>query len=385
MRTARHAIALLLVCAVFAGGCADTGQIYDPDAPGDLRGSDDYDSDLDTPVDPETGLPVSIIYSGRYEVTSDVDLAAAGVFGETVSGTLLLLSNFHEDPAGAILELLALYGVPVYSQVWAFVPGFIKDEIKKLLNEYVFETLFEAVPIIDEIAQTIDDIASVSRNVEVVTELQLIGGKRNGTGFASRQEITGLAFRLWGERAVLAVPPPLATITRADTNAMLGRLTAEGGPQGRMTFGYQHFAIRYGDMIMDAVKELVFKPKGAVDLPSYLMKLINCQGVADAIGGVCILGACIEDAISKSSIQLVCTSGLLLLGGTVEKTVRDMEFKLMDFQDGTCDMYDVGYEDYVGDHKIDALSNGVWNTQITVGDKTFQIRSDWEGRRIADE
>jgi hypothetical protein len=48
-------------------------------------------------------------------------------------------------------------------------------------------------------------------------------------------------------------------------------------------------------------------------------------------------------------------------------------------------MYDVGYDDIVGDRKIDALANGVWTTQVTVGGKNFEIRSDWEGRRIADE
>jgi hypothetical protein len=378
-------MALLLVCAMLTGACGGTGEITDADAPGDLRGQDDYDSDLDTPIDPETGLPKDFIFSGVYEVTSNVDLAASGVFGQTVSSTLILLSNFHEDPAGAILELLAIYGVPVYSQVWAFVPGFLKDEIKKLLNEYVFETLFENVPIIDEIAMAIDEIASVSRNVEVVTHMKIIGGLRGSGNFASRQVITGIQFNLWGEQAVLPVPEELGNITKADTNAVLARLADPGGPQGRLTFGFQHFAIRYGDMIMDAVKKLVFEPKGAIDLSTYLMKLVNCTSVAESIGGVCVLGACIDDAISVASIDTFCRTGLILLGGTVEQSIRALEFPLMDFRDGTCDMYDVGYDDIVGDRKIDALANGVWTTQVTVGGKNFEIRSDWEGRRIADE
>ena len=58
MRTARQAIALLVVCALFVGGtgCGDnTGEILDPNAVGDLRGADDYDSDLNTAIDPNTG------------------------------------------------------------------------------------------------------------------------------------------------------------------------------------------------------------------------------------------------------------------------------------------------------------------------------------------
>ena len=138
-------------------------------------------------------------------------------------------------------------------------------------------------------------------------------------------------------------------------------------------------------MIMDAIKDLVFTPRGAIDLSSYLLTLVNCPAVAETIGDACVLGACIEDAISVGDIETVCRTGLILLGGTVEMKIRSLEFKIMDFDKGTCDMYDVGYDDYVGDHKIDALSNGKWLTEITVGSKDFTIESDWEGRRIADE
>jgi hypothetical protein len=388
MRIPRSIVALLVAFTIAASGCEGVGQITeDGKAWGTPSGGDDYQSDLDTPIDPETGLPVDVIYSGRYEVTSNVDLAASGVFGETVSGTLIHLSNFHENPAGAILELLALYGVPVYSQVWAFLPGFIKDKVKELLNQYVFQTLFDAVPIIDQIAQTIDDIASTSRNAEMLSEMVLMGGKRGRSAFAVHHELRGIKFRLWDEEAVLPVPDVLSQVTAADSGATLTRLTELGGPEGHMKFDFQHFAIRYGDMIMDAVKRLVFEPAGAVDLPSYLQTLINCPAVGETIGDFCIpvTGPCIKDAVDPADIAQVCTTGLLLLGGMVEQQVRALEFKLIDFSAGTCDMYDIGYDDLLGDRKIDALANGVWDTMVTVGDQTFTIRTDWEGRRIGDE
>src|SRR5260221_9112189 len=78
--------------------------------PADLPGAGDDWSDpsnSDQPVDPgDPSAPKAMVYAGRYQLNSVIDLAGAGAFGDTISGTLVQLSMFHENPAGTILNLL---------------------------------------------------------------------------------------------------------------------------------------------------------------------------------------------------------------------------------------------------------------------------------------
>src|SRR5262249_42229788 len=140
--------------------------------------------------------PPPLVYSGKYELTSIVDLAGAGVFGDTISGTLVQLSQFHEHPAATILNLLALYQVPYYTHVWNVLPGFIKDALTGWLDNLIVQQVFSNVPAIDKAAQIVDDIASVSRNVELVTDMTL-GKPGLGNVMKGEHIMVGLGFKLW--------------------------------------------------------------------------------------------------------------------------------------------------------------------------------------------
>src|SRR6185295_10724655 len=105
-------IALALVAVLALGACTsgEIGAIQDPT--GDGGSLNPGDDDLHPGRDGGTSAQKPLVYSGRYELTSIVDLAGAGIFGETISGTLVQLSLFHEHPAATILNLMALYEVP---------------------------------------------------------------------------------------------------------------------------------------------------------------------------------------------------------------------------------------------------------------------------------
>jgi hypothetical protein len=375
---------LLLALALSLSLAASVGCAGTPDE-ASAPGSDDFAPG--TVPDPGTGTdgtPRQMAYAGRYQLTSTIDAAGAGLFGDTISATLVDLSNFHENPAGTILDLLAVYQVPGYTEVWDALPGFLKDELEGWLNEYLFQALFEAVPAIDQAVQVVDDLATVSRNVEMRSELVLRGpgdaGDMTGT-----HTITGLGFTLWDQHAFIPLPAQVEQVAQIPVHATVTPRFTAGGPQALLQLDRQDFGIRYGDMIMDALAQLVFAPRGATDLAGYLNQVIDCQAVASWLGDRCLLGACVSDFVSVSSLAALCTGGLDLLGNAAESAVRSLKFDVLDLADGKCLLYDKGEDDAIGDYKISALTDGAWDTTITVGGVQQRVMAPFQGKRLADE
>jgi len=379
-------ISFLLALALL-GGCAATDLAPAPGDPGYTGNSDDDVHPL--PDDPGVvpgagGKP--LLVAGRYELTSIVDLAGAGAFGEVISGTLVQLSMFHENPAGTILELMALYQVPYYTQVWDILPGFIKDQIESWLDDYLFDALFDAIPVLDQAVQVIDDVASVSRNVQMVTEMTLKGPFGTDKNLLrGDHHMKALGFTLWSLHAQIDLPAALSDVIGLDVRAQLATDGLPADAAFKMSLAKQDFNIPYGDMIMDAIAKLVFMPKGATDLASYLNVLIDCGDVASWLGNRCVLGLCVKDVVSIDDVHSFCTGGLNTLGFVVETAVRSLKLDLIELDDGTCFLYDKGYADTTGDGKIDAFADGTWQTTITVSGSTRKVTAPFEGKRIADE
>jgi hypothetical protein len=377
----------LLALALLGAGCATTELGPSPGDPGYTgNNDDDVHPNPDDPgvVPGSDGKP--LLVAGRYELTSIVDLAGAGAFGDLISGTLVQLSMFHDNPAGTILELMALYDVPYYTQVWNVLPGFIKDQVESWLDDYLFDTLFEAIPALDQAVQVVDDVASVSRNVQMVTEMTLKGPFGTDKNLLrGDHHMKALGFTLWSYHARIDLPQQLSDVIGLDVRAQLSTDALPAGAAFKLSFSKQDFNIPYGEMIMDAIAQLVFMPKGAADLAGYLNVLIDCQDVANWLGGRCVLGLCVSDVVSTGDIKNFCTGGLNTLGFVVETAVRSLKLDLIDLDNGKCTLYDKGYADTKGDGKIDAIADGTWQTTISVSGSTKKVTAPFEGKRIADE
>jgi hypothetical protein len=388
--TGLRALALLAFVAMSSGACtiSTLGEIDDPSWTPPVVEVDDGPKGSATVADPASGVismeAPKVAYSGQYELTSHVDLAGAGAFGDTVSPALVALSEFHENPAGTILDLLALYQIPVYTQVWNALPGFLKDALEGWLNQYLMFTLFDAVPAIDQAVQFVDDLATVTRNVEMITVLTL-EPQNVAMGMRGRHELRALAFTFHGDRTVIEIPAVVTEITAAEVRALLRipLLAGRGQPDGLFEVAPHSFQVPYGDMLMDAMKHWVFEPKGATNMASWLNVLINCPSVAEWMGNLCI-GGCVKDLVSVTDMTNFCTGGLDLLGWLVETYVRSLKWELVDMRDMKCQMFDRGYDDTTGDFKIDALSECSWDTTITMNGMSRLVPVHFEGRRIGD-
>src|SRR5262249_1327145 len=151
-----------------------------------------------------------------------------------------------------------------------------------------------------------------------------------------------LGFTIWGEHASIPLPDTFEQITQLEVRAGVMAVTnGDGsGPQARLTLSPQNFAIPYGELVMDAIKDLVFVPGGAQDLGGWLNVLIDCQSIAMSLGDVCVLGECVSDVVSIADMAGFCKSGLNIVGFVVESEVRSLKIELADLQNGRCSMYD---------------------------------------------
>jgi hypothetical protein len=378
----RRRLALAIAALFLAGACttAEIGAFDDRD-PSVPTGDDLRPGGGDAGVGQEVERPP--IYEGRYELTSIVDLAGTGLFGEVVSGTLIQLSRFHEHPAATILNLMAIYEVPYYTQVWNIIPGFLKGLVTNELDKLIVNHVFQNVPAIDKAAQVIDDVASVSRNVELVTELTLRGPNAAGQ-MRGEHTMKGLGFKLWTWHATIPLPTEFNQLTQLEVRASLEPRDFPDGRGALLDLSRQNFAIPYGNMLMDALRDAVFKPAGATNLGGYLNKIFSCPSIAQSLGDVCVLGACLKDVVSVSDMTRFCQSGFSILGLVVETSVRALQLDLVDLSNGKCVMYDKGYEDTAGDGKMHAISDGTWDMAIKMGSESRTVKSPFEGRRIGD-
>jgi hypothetical protein len=277
---------------------------------------------------------------------------------------------------------MALYQVPYFSEVWNVLPGFIKDEVTNLLDQLIVDALFDNIPVVDQAAKLITDIGTASRNVELITDMTLKGVPPLLKG---DHVMKSLGFTLWGNHATIPVPAVFQQITQLEVRASVMAIDGPlSGPQAHMTMSKQNFAIPYGDMIMNAVQKLVFEPDGAETLGAWLNVIINCNSVGSALGNICILGACVKDLVSISTMSNFCSSGLSIVGTVVEGEVRGLKIDLADLTNGACDMYDKGYDDAKGDGKMSALSNGTWDMLIHIGGEAHTVKSPFDGKRIGD-
>jgi hypothetical protein len=181
------------------------------------------------------------------------------------------------------------------------------------------------------------------------------------------------------------VPDVFQQITQLEVRATLMTFPpSPAGPQAKLGISKQNFAIPYGAMIMDAVRDLVFKPEGANDLGGWLNKIISCTSIGSALGNICVFGGCVKDLVSIDDMSGFCSSGLSTLGFVVETSVRSLKIDLADLTNGNCEMYDKGYDDAKGDGKMSAISNGNWDMLIHLGGQAKSVKAPFDGRRIGD-
>jgi hypothetical protein len=384
------AFALALVLSTGLGCQSD---IYDPATP-IPNSPDDVGDPTGLISEPEEGpipaAPVEYSFDGAYNLNSHLDIAGSGILGDRLSDALIHLSEFHDNPAGAILEILSFFDIPIYSEIWPLIPDFLKDYIEGWINDILFDPLYDAFPGVEDAFQVVQDIFYLSRDLQLRTTLTLKPPNSEG-GMRGEHVITGLGFVLWDMEAILPIPDELGAMTLAEPHAILEIVDSPNPamPDALLTVDRHTFSIPYGAMLLEAAGVLIFEPAGADDLGSYMVTLVDCNSVAENLIDDCAtdwLGewTCLRDYITHDQVEEFCSSGLTSVGDFVAGLITDLSFDLFALDEGRVKMYDRGAADPMGDGICSELRDGVWKAQITMGLDTRIIPAKFEGVRVPD-
>ncbi len=217
-KTLRVVPAVLIAFAVVACGGSDEG------APDPMRGSGDRAEGpmtdqpngvkLDAagrPIGPD-GKPLAEKLDGKYELSNHFDLTSAGIFPDAANDTLKALSNFKEKPTQTFVDLLDAANVPIVPTVLNAIPSFIRDQVLGFIDDHVFKSLYQNVPVAKTLTSMLDDLASTTTKFELVTLLDLPQGDATGNIQASHS-FTGIAYDWQDKRTVIGAPEVVKSLT----------------------------------------------------------------------------------------------------------------------------------------------------------------------------
>lgn len=362
MITRSHVLLALALSACGGSGGGDDGD-------GSGRGGD---SGLrDERADDEEAL------GGRYELTTTIDLTAAGVLPDFARSTVRSLSRFEEAPAAAMLELLERAGVPILSTVLALIPTSLQEYLAGWIDEWVVGSLYADVPITAEIAALADEIGSLFTALDVVTVLEL--DTPDGVGAAAATHaLSGVTFSIGGA--------PYRVDASALADAPVGvEATAvhvlEQGPaleDGIVDLGDHTVSVPVGPLALGALEALVEQRYGVATLREALGAMVDCDGMGAWIGAQCWLGVCVG---SEVEIAELCGAALDELAADVEQGIWAVELDALHFRSGTARMWD----DEPRDGTIDRIDEGFFRLGLNLGAGERQTTAAFTGTRLDDE
>src|SRR5262249_32295889 len=248
-----------------------------------------------TACDPGPDPAGAVDLAGHYELSNHFDLTTAGVLPDIANDTLRSLSGLKDNPAHTIISLLAAARSPTCSTSLGGLPDVLKNAIEGWFNDYVFHTLFNGVPVTQELASLIDDIASIATRFEVVTPLDLPAPNPVGDAVATHS-LSGIAFTLRGNRTVVLVPELVTALTRAGSVPANAVHIVERSPkveQGILHLGDHSFGVPLGAFLVHAVDMIASQRFGGSNLREALGNLVNCDMLAHNLASRCVGPVCL--------------------------------------------------------------------------------------------
>ena len=337
------------------------------------------------PIGPD-GKPLEPKLDGRYELSSEFDLTTAGLLPEVMNETLKALSNFKEKPTQTFVDLADAANVPFVSIINS-VPELIRGLVFGFIDDHVFKSLYESVPVTQRITGILDDLASIVTRFEVVTTLDVPMGNALGD-LKAKHTIAGVGYRWDEKRHVIAAPDLLSTLVEQDVkgNAVTLEKRSPQLETARLKLGDHTFSVPIGSFAVYAADELAKDKFGAAGLRDALGKVVNCDALAEDVSKRCIDPPgpgkiCVDH---KSEIKQVCTVGLDLLVGAVQGAIMKLDIPVLNLKDGVAQMWDALEPNGALDATVDRIDNGFWTANIKVTEEDKPVVATFTGRRIGD-
>jgi hypothetical protein len=325
--------AFVFTFAAVASGCA-----------ADVQGPDSPDNP-DNPDDPDDPLPPDVDASGRYQLQSQIDLAAnaPGKVGEIVREFVLATDEQGVDPTKWILEKV----------VQNISSGTIRNAINAAIpfvSGYLNDRLLEIAPnFVDTIITVGNDFGEVSKNFGLSEQLELT---KSGSGYTAKHTVLGARFKVNNVESEY----PFADFNTPNVIVENVAVTLDP-PTGKLTLADHKVGLAYGKVLRIALDGAIIPSLDptASNLGELLANLVNCQVVGEQID------AAVRDLIVFSPgvgvFKAACDVGL-------QKAADLIYGKMTEIDGNALELGITGVAkalDRTGDKQIDTIQTGKWD------------------------
>jgi hypothetical protein len=334
--------ALAVSLPLFAACAADPGSPY-----GDGLGT------------PENPVPAQS-EEGPYQVVTRIDFTVEQVLPGQAEAIVATLRDFSKNPAHSIITLAQKEGVPAIAELYAALPGPLKDRFEGWVNDYVDNVSVGG----KKLTVWAGDVATLAEHAltkfDLDSTLAIDGTKSthaltavdfSPTGLTDKQiAITGVA------QDVLTQHPSIAI-----------------APGGALTVGDQAFGLLLGDYAWTAINDYTTTKFGG-DVRTTIGNAVNCPGLAHSVASKCVLNVCVGH---ETQIKAVCEGGLDALVTALHNGFKKYNFGAH-YASGAATLVDTD-----GDGIADQIKDGTWNAQLNLGLGPRPAPASWSGTRPA--
>jgi len=373
----RLAVVGSIAIAMSVVACGDDQSVIDPNGPtqggqpgapaGPGGGPMQYNQD-GVPIGPD-GQPLAPQLHGKYELYNQFDLTTTGILPDVMNDVLKALSEFREKPSATIVALLDAAKVPIVSQVMAVIPGAIKDLVFGYIDDHVFKSLYQAVPVVQQLTGMLDDMASIITQFELVTTLDMPEGDAMGDA-RSTHSIKGIAYNWNQTRHVIDAPELVAQLTAqtAMTNAVALEHLSSQQETGRLKIRDHKFSIPVGSFAVYGINMLATDKFGAASVRELVGRVVDCHALAVDVSNRCITAGPAKVCVGhESDIENLCTTGLDIIVAVALGQIKDLDIPLLYLTEGDAQMWDAPAEGGPLDAIVSRIDRGFWTAKINAG------------------
>jgi hypothetical protein len=255
--------------------------------------------------------------TATFDVRTELDAATAGLLGDRLSATALLLTELDTHPGRALLSLAAVQGLPAVRTLRK-VPR-LGGKLVAALDAAV------AGDAPDRFAALTRDLLALTRVIEVGTTLA-VDAADDGEA-AAVHTLRALAFTIADRRIEVPVPAAAVDAVRPTTPAV----ATDGAA---LTLGAHAFVVPYGEMLLTAAGPLVFTRWGGATLPAALAAQVDCPRVAARLAATCELKACLRDAVPEAALATLCDQAVAAVAAQVEGQITAQRLDVLALEAG---------------------------------------------------
>lgn len=319
--------------------------------------------------------PAQADYAGVYATVTPIDLTQNGVLPGAIGPALAALTELHDHPGQAIVDLVGAAGIPTLSDAINGLPGFCKTLLAALLDSVITDELYDNVPVAEHLASIISGIGQLADTLAIHQTLTVHTPGANGQ-VAIDQQISSIGFTLLNQQS--AVVLDLAAQSQAHAT-LAGTITAHADApvaDADLTLAGGGMTLPLGQLMLEAAGPLLFAQLGAQDLNGALDALVPCHAAAQSIADG------IDDLLPPAVIEEVCKAALALVAAAVTTEVDKLVLTNVRVDGGTAALLDVSASRPQIDHQSDSIANGKWTWSFSVAGQTISVPSTLTADRV---